>query len=61
MYQPAVVAVHWETKVMQDLDRDVALGVLEVVPENTPMTWCHRMMICRKHNGDHGEQKTCRN
>ena len=52
VYQPAVVAVHWETKVKQDLDRDVALGVLEVVPENTPMTWCHRMVICRKHNGD---------
>ena len=34
------------------LDRDLALGVLEVVPENTPMTWCHRMVICRKHNGD---------
>ena len=29
----------------------MALGVLEVVPENTPMTWCHRMVLCRKHNG----------
>ena len=28
------------------------LGVLEVVQENTPMTWCHRMVISRKHNGD---------
>ena len=27
VYQPAVVVVHWETKVKQDLDRDVALGV----------------------------------
>ena len=52
VYQPAVVPVHWEKKVKQDLDREVALGVLEVVQENTPMTWCHRMVICRKHNGD---------
>ena len=52
VYQAAGVAVHWESKVKQDLDRDVALGVLEPVPDNTPMTWCHRMVICRKHNGD---------
>jgi hypothetical protein len=52
VYQPAGVAVHWEDKVKQDLDRDVALGVLEPVPNNTPMTWCHKMVICRKHNGD---------
>ena len=52
VYQPAVVPVHWEKKVKQDLDQDMALGVLEVVQENTPMTWCHRMVICRKHNGD---------
>jgi hypothetical protein len=25
VYQPAVVPVHWEHKVKQDLDRDVAL------------------------------------
>jgi hypothetical protein len=30
----------------------MALGVLEPVPVNTPMTWYHRMVICRKHNGD---------
>ena len=52
VHQPGKVPVHWEKKVKQDLDRDVALGVLEEVPENVPMTWCHRMVICRKHNGD---------
>ena len=52
VYQPAVVPVNWEKMVKQDLDRDVALGVLEVVQENTPMKWCHRMVICRKHDGD---------
>ena len=52
VYKPAAVPVHWEAKVKADLDRDVALGVLEMVPENTPITWCHRMVVCRKHNGD---------
>ena len=49
---PASVPVHWRKQVEEDLRRDVALGVLEEVPENTPVTWCHRMVVCRKHNGD---------
>ena len=36
VYKPTVVAVHWESKVKHNLDRDVALGVLEPVPDNTP-------------------------
>ena len=32
------------------LDRDVRLGVLEKVPLGTPVTWCHRMVICAKKN-----------
>ena len=52
IYSPAKVPAHWYDKVEADLKRDVALGVLEEVPENTGMTWCHRMVICRKHNGD---------
>ena len=51
-FTPSAVPVHWKVKVKKDLDRDVALGVLEEVPENTPLTWCHRMVVCRKHNGD---------
>ena len=52
VYTPARVPAHWEEKVKADIDRDVALGVLEPVPTNVEMTWCHRMVICRKHNGD---------
>ena len=52
IYTPAKVPAHWHDKVEADIKRDVALGVLEEVPENTGMTWCHRMVICRKHNGD---------
>jgi hypothetical protein len=31
---------------------DIALGVLEAVPVSQEGTWCHRMHVCRKHNGD---------
>ena len=52
IYTPAKVPAHWADQVKADIYRDVALGVLEEVPENTGMSWCHRMVICRKHNGD---------
>ena len=49
---PASVPLHWKEKVKQDLDRDVALGVIEKVPYGEPTTVCHRMIITRKHNGE---------
>ena len=51
-HTPASVPAHWEKKVKEDLERDVAMGVLEKVEPNTPVTWCHRMVLQRKHNGD---------
>ena len=44
--------VHWENTVKEHLDRDVRLGVLEKVPVGTPDTWCHRMVIVGKANGE---------
>ena len=41
---------HWREEVKAGLDRDVRLGVLEKVPLGTPVTWCHRMVICAKKN-----------
>ena len=38
--------------VKKDLDTDVAMGVLEKIPENIPDTLCHRMVVTAKHNGD---------
>jgi hypothetical protein len=38
--------------VKKDPDSDVALGVLEDVQMDRSMTWCNRMVICRKQNGD---------
>ena len=46
------IPVHWRNRVMKGIEQDVALGVLEKVPPNTPSTWCHRLVIIRKRNGD---------
>ena len=45
------VSLHWKKKVKEDLDRDVALGVIEPVPVNTPVTWCSKMIVVPKHDG----------
>ena len=50
-HTPATVPVHWQQKVHQDLLRDEAPGVIERVPYGEPVTWCHRMVITRKHDG----------
>jgi hypothetical protein len=57
IYTPAAVPIHWREKVHADLVREVALGVLKEVGENEKLTWCHRMVVCRKHNGD--PRRTC--
>ena len=54
VYTPSVVLRHWEEKIRRDLDRDVAMGVLEKVDVNEPVTWCSRMVVTRKHNGEPG-------
>ena len=45
------IPVHWEKEVHDGLLRDEALGILERVPYGEPVTWCHRMVITRKHDG----------
>ena len=50
-HTPANIPVHWQKKVYEDLIRDEALGVVERVPYGEPVTWCHRMVISRKHDG----------
>ena len=51
IHSPIPVALHWEKQVKADLDRDVALGVIEPVPINTPVSWCSRMIVVPKHDG----------
>ena len=50
-HTPANVPLHWQDKVKSDLERDEALGVIEKVPYGEAVTWCHRMVIARKHDG----------
>ena len=52
MRKPAPVPLHWQEQVEEELNRDVALGVLERVPHGEPTGWCFRMVVTRKHNGD---------
>ena len=47
----APIALHWQQRVYDDLVRDEALGVVERVPYGIPQTWCHRMVVTRKHDG----------
>ena len=48
VHKPALVPIHWQERVFQDLERDVRLGVLEKVGPNTPVTWCSRMVVAAK-------------
>ena len=51
VHKPAVVPIHWKDQVLAGLERDVALGVLEKVGPNTPVTWCSRMVVTAKADG----------
>ena len=51
MSYTAPIPLHWQEKVREDLLRDETLGILEKVPHGEPTTWCHRMVITRKHDG----------
>ena len=49
--KPAPVPLHWQEQVLDELNRDVALGVLERVPYGQPTEWCFRMVVTRKKDG----------
>ena len=42
-------SVRYEVK--SQLDADVALGIIEPVPQGTPTTWCSRMIVVPKKDG----------
>ena len=50
IHTPTQVPLHWREAVKQGLDPDMALGIIEPVPVNTPVTWCSRMVITAKHD-----------
>ena len=45
------VPMHCQEKVYFDLYHGEALGVIERVPISEPVTWCHRMVVTRNHDG----------
>lgn len=49
--KPAKIPLHWQQQVYEDLMRDIELGVIERVPENERVNWCHMMVVSRKHDG----------
>ena len=51
IHKPARIPVHWLEDVRKDLERDVALGVIERVRQNTPVMWCARMHVVGKKDG----------
>ena len=51
VHKPLLVQIHWQDKVYADLERDVHIGLLERVSQNTPTTWCSRMVVTSKADG----------
>ena len=45
---PIPVPHHWKRAVKADLDHDMALGVIEPVPQGMPTVWCSRMVVTPK-------------
>ena len=39
VHTPVPVPLHWAEKVKKDLDRNIALGIIEHVPLNTQTSW----------------------
>lgn len=51
VHTPASIPNHWKEDVKQQLDADVALGMIVKVEPNTSTTWCHRTISVRKPGG----------
>ena len=51
VHTPIRVPEHWKEKVKADIDRDVILCIIEPVPGTTPTTWCAKMVVTAKKNG----------
>lgn len=52
VHSPAQIPLHWQDAVKGGLDRDVRLGVIEVVPVNEPTQWSSRMLVQPKPTGE---------
>ena len=46
-HTPVPVPLRWQPSVKKGLYQDIMLGILEPIPVGEPMTWCHRMVVCK--------------
>ena len=51
VHKPVPIPMYWMKQVKEQLDKDVRLGVLCLVPVGEPVTWCSRMIVCPKKVG----------
>lgn len=51
VHTPIPIPHHWKEQVKADLDRDVAMGIIEPVPIGTPTTFCAKMLAVAKKSG----------
>ena len=47
----APVPRHWEAEVKQQLDENIARGLIELVPVGEATEWCSRMVVVTKKSG----------
>ena len=50
-HTPLVVPKHWENEVKKQLQNDVKQGIIRKVPAGEATTWCSRMVVTAKKNG----------
>ena len=60
VHKPNPAHLHCQHEVKASIDRDVKLGILEVVPVGEQVVWFHRMVTARKKTASHDAQWTCR-
>lgn len=51
IHKPIPIPHHWKERVKSQLDADVALGIIEPVPQGVPTRWCSRMVVVPKKDG----------
>ena len=51
VHKPIPIPHHWKAEVKTKIDADVALGIIEAVPQGTPTLWCSRMVVVPKKDG----------
>ena len=50
-HKPIPIPHHWKAEVKTKLYADVALGIIEAVPQGTPTQWYSRMVVVPKKDG----------